>query len=45
VDVIDVPKEIDELVARLKLQDMGIELEELTEEQLKYLSRWELGSE
>ncbi len=44
VEVLDVPKEIDELVARLKLEAMGIEVEELTEEQLKYLSRWELGS-
>ena len=43
--VLDVPREIDELVARLKLEAMGLEVEELTEEQLRYLSRWELGSE
>ena len=43
-DVIDVPREIDELVARMKLESMGMELEELTEEQRRYLASWELGS-
>ncbi len=43
--VLDVPRDIDHLVARLKLESMGIELEELTEEQKNYLSRWEFGSE
>lgn len=43
--VLDVPKEIDQLVARIKLQSMRIELEELTEEQKNYLFRWEFGSE
>jgi len=43
VDVIDVPREIDEEVARLKLKAMGIELEKLTPEQEEYLRRWELG--
>ena len=44
-EVLDVPKDIDRFVARLKLESMGIELEELTEEQKNYLSRWEFGSE
>jgi len=43
-DVLRVPKEIDELVARLKLETMGIEIEELTEEQKRYLSSWALGT-
>jgi len=45
VNVIDVPREIDETVARLKLEAMGIELEKLTSEQEEYLTKWELGSE
>ena len=42
--VYSVPKEIDEEVARLKLQTMSIEIETLTEEQAKYLSSWEAGT-
>ena len=42
--VLDVPRELDELVAKLKLEAMGMELEELTEEQRRYLASWELGS-
>ncbi|MCS7132330.1 MAG: adenosylhomocysteinase [Aigarchaeota archaeon] len=43
--VLDVPKDIDHLVAKLKLESMGIELEELTEEQKNYFLKWEFGSE
>ena len=43
-EVLDVPRELDELVAKLKLEAMGMELEELTEEQRRYLASWELGS-
>jgi len=43
VDVVDVPREIDESVAKLKLKAMGVELEKLTPEQEEYLTRWELG--
>ncbi|NLB75264.1 MAG: adenosylhomocysteinase [Crenarchaeota archaeon] len=39
-----VPKEIDEKIAELKLQSMGIQIDELTEEQKKYLSTWEMGT-
>ena len=39
-----VPVEIDEEVARLKLQSMGIEIDELTAEQESYLSSWEQGT-
>jgi adenosylhomocysteinase len=42
--VYSVPKEIDEKIAELKLQTMGIKIDELTEEQKKYLSTWEMGT-
>ncbi|AET32775.1 adenosylhomocysteinase [Pyrobaculum ferrireducens] len=44
VDVYKLPDEIDREVARLKLKTMGVELEELTEEQRRYISSWELGT-
>ncbi len=44
VDVHVVPQEIDKEVARLKLASMGITIDELTEEQQKYLSSWEEGT-
>jgi adenosylhomocysteinase len=31
-------------VARLKLESMGIKIDELTEEQRKYLASWEEGT-
>jgi len=37
-----VPIEIDRRVAELKLRSMGIEIDELTEEQKKYLESWKL---
>lgn len=43
--VIAVPKGIDEGVARLKLEAMGIQIENLTEEQTKYLASWTVGTE
>jgi len=42
--VVPVPREIDELVASLKLTSMGIEIDELTDEQEKYLSEWTMGT-
>jgi len=42
--VYTVPKEIDEKIAELKLKSMGVEIDELTEEQKKYLSTWEMGT-
>ncbi len=39
-----VPVEIDSRVAKLKLDAMGIEIENLTEEQEKYLHSWTLGT-
>ncbi|MCC6020650.1 MAG: adenosylhomocysteinase [Thermoproteaceae archaeon] len=43
-DVYKLPDELDEEVARLKLSTMGVELEEMTEEQRRYVSSWELGT-
>ncbi|OGO51484.1 MAG: adenosylhomocysteinase [Chloroflexi bacterium RBG_16_68_14] len=43
-DVYPVPREIDEEIARLKLASMGVRIDELTEEQRKYLSSWEEGT-
>ena len=42
--VYDVPDEIDDDVARLKLDAMGVEIDTLTEEQERYLRSWELGT-
>ncbi|HEX2030623.1 MAG TPA: adenosylhomocysteinase [Actinomycetota bacterium] len=42
--VYGVPEEIDAEVARLKLQAMGIEIDQLTAEQEAYLRSWELGT-
>ena len=39
-----VPKEIDDLVARLKLKAINVEIDELTEEQMRYLATWEAGT-
>ncbi len=42
--VYPVPVEIDKDVARLKLRAMGVEIDELTAEQERYLSSWEQGT-
>jgi adenosylhomocysteinase len=42
--VYEVPTEIDEEIAALKLASMGIEIDVLTEEQEKYLSSWQEGT-
>lgn len=38
-ELIPVPKEIDDFVARLKLKSLGISIDELTEEQREYLGK------
>ncbi len=38
------PSEIDERIARLKLEAMGGRLESLTEEQVRYLASWQEGT-
>ncbi len=39
-----VPKDIDAEIARLKLIAMGVSLDTLTDEQVKYLASWESGT-
>ena len=43
-DVYVVPGHIDRHVAELKLKAMGIEIDELTPEQIEYLNSWEMGT-
>lgn len=38
------PEDIDRGIARLKLESMRIDIDTLTDEQVKYLSSWELGT-
>jgi len=42
--VYDVPTEIDQEIARLKLATMGIEIDQLTAEQANYLASWNEGT-
>ena len=44
IGVYSVPKEIDELVASMKLSGIGVRIDEMTEEQRKYISSWEAGT-
>jgi adenosylhomocysteinase len=43
-DVYDVPKDIEEEVARLKLASMQIKMDTLTDSQKEYLSGWQEGT-
>ncbi|MEZ4516098.1 MAG: adenosylhomocysteinase [Chloroflexota bacterium] len=42
--VYTVPAEVDEEIARIKLDAMGIKIDTLTNEQVKYLNSWEEGT-
>src|ERR1700693_6251786 len=42
--VYPVPEEIDVEIARLKLETMGVAIDQLTEEQAKYLASWDEGT-
>jgi adenosylhomocysteinase len=42
--VYPVPTDIDDEVAKLKLQAMGVEIDALTTEQKDYLSSWQQGT-
>jgi len=42
--VYPVPQSIDRKIADLKLRSMGIQIDELTPEQRKYLSSWKMGT-
>ena len=43
-DVYDVPIELDNKVAQIKLKSMGVEIDKLTSEQDAYLNSWESGT-
>ncbi len=42
--VISLPEEIDDNIAKLKLETYGVEIDELDKEQIKYLGSWEEGT-
>lgn len=42
--VYEIPHEVDEEIARLKLHAMGVQIDYLTEEQQRYLSSWQEGT-
>jgi adenosylhomocysteinase len=42
--VYEVPREIDEQVANLKLSSLGLSIDEMTKEQKKYLCSWDIGT-
>ena len=42
--VYPVPEDVDREVGRLKLEAMGIKIDELSSEQRKYMASWELGT-
>jgi len=39
-----IPQDIDQEIARLKLEAMGITIDKLTEEQYAYLNQWQEGT-
>lgn len=42
--VYDVPASIDDNIARVKLETLGIEIDTLTEEQIKYMNSWNFAA-
>ncbi|MEM2021514.1 MAG: adenosylhomocysteinase [Zestosphaera sp.] len=42
--VYTLPRDVDNLIARYKLLSMNIEIDELTEEQIRYLTAWRYGT-
>ncbi|MBI3331464.1 adenosylhomocysteinase [Candidatus Peregrinibacteria bacterium] len=44
VEVITLPPEIDDFIAGLQLETMGLRIDELTPEQKKYLASWQEGT-
>ena len=42
--VIQLPEEIDSMIAKLQLEAMGIKIDSLTEEQKKYMESWQEGT-
>ncbi len=43
-DVHRIPRDLDQEIARLKLQAMGVTIDTLTAEQQKYLASWDMGT-
>ncbi len=44
VKVITLPEKIDTMIAKLQLDTMGIKIDKLTKEQIKYLNSWQEGT-
>ena len=44
IEVINLPDEIDNHISKLKLEAYGVEIDELDEEQIKYLNSWQEGT-
>jgi len=42
--VYSVPEHIDRMIAKLKLQALGVKIDTLTDEQKKYLASWDMGT-
>jgi len=43
-NVYKVPEDVDNEIARLKLEAMGIRIDMLTEDQIRYLNQWQEGT-
>jgi len=43
-EVYVIPEEIDREIARIKIETLGVRIDTLTEEQVKYLASWEEGT-
>ena len=44
VGVYTIPQQLDEMIAALKIESLGIKIDKLTEEQKRYLSSWNEGT-
>ena len=44
VAVLDVPRDVEQIIARVKLETMGVAIDTLTPEQKKYLEGWQEGT-
>lgn len=43
-DCYDVPEDIDDAIARVKLETLGVTIDTLTPEQVNYLNSWQMGT-
>ncbi|MFA6889359.1 MAG: adenosylhomocysteinase, partial [Candidatus Woesearchaeota archaeon] len=44
IDVIQLPADIDDTISRYQLIDLKVEIDEMTDEQKKYMSSWQEGT-